>query len=87
MKEYNNQFSRCHKYIQNSLGYYKERPNHALKKANTLHTYVNPLLVPAQKDQLFDWIDSNFNDSSNDLHPVVLSLIAYNNFCQNSSIL
>ena len=61
-------------------GHYKERPNHVLTKDGSLHTYVEPLLVPGEMDELFDWINSNLSDSSKKLHPVILASIAHYNF-------
>ena len=65
-------------------GHYKTRPNHVLKKDSTIHTYVDPLQVPAHMDELFLWINSQLFKRENEtelyLHPAVIASIAHYNF-------
>ena len=56
-------------------GEYKKLPNSVLCLDGTIHHYVDPIQVPAQMDELTNWIEN----STTNLHPLTTSAIAHYN--------
>ncbi len=56
-------------------GQYKPLPNHVQKQDGTLHQYVLPEQVPAQMQQLIEWIHREIDQ----IHPIVVAAIAHYN--------
>jgi Fic family protein len=56
-------------------GKYKRLPNHVLQADGTIHHYVEPVHVPAEMEELFQWIQ----DSLVHKHPVIVSAVAHFN--------
>lgn len=56
-------------------GQYKPLPNHVQKQDGTLHQYVLPEQVPAQMQQLIEWIHREIDK----IHPIVVAAIAHYN--------
>lgn len=57
-------------------GEYKTTPNYVIQPDSTIHHYVEPFDVPAQINDLCNWIQENHRT----IHPVSLSAIAHYNF-------
>ncbi|MGH7451556.1 MAG: Fic family protein [bacterium] len=56
-------------------GEYKRLPNHVLQADGTIHRYTEPLHVPAEMEELFQWIQ----ESMANRHPVIISAVAHYN--------
>ena len=56
-------------------GEYKKEPNYVLQIDGSIHHYVEPFDVPAQMDDLCQWIDTNLNKQ----HPIITASIAHYN--------
>ena len=62
-------------------GQYKTSSNSVLKKDGSMHQYVDPIQVEPQMDELFMWINHNYNQGNEPLlHPILISAIAQYNF-------
>lgn len=57
-------------------GQYKQLPNHVLQRDNTIHYYVEPVLVPYEMEKLVNWINENLET----LNPVIVGAAAHYNF-------
>jgi len=57
-------------------GEYKRLPNHVLQPDGTIHRYTEPLHVPAEMDELFQWIQAALARRP----PVIISAVAHYNF-------
>jgi len=56
-------------------GLYKKLPNHVIQQDETIHYYLEPLLVPYEMEKLIKWV----NDNIDKLHPVIVGAIAHYN--------
>jgi Fic family protein len=60
---------------QATPGEYKRLPNHVLQPDGTIHRYTEPVHVPAEMDELFQWIQTSVLHK----HPVIVSAVAHYN--------